>query len=116
PRVRASSVDRGAYRGNPRIFSTRYAERDTIPQMTVDEIGGEPASRRLAAPVARALALPAIAALAYSRDPSLFDSPRFWAEEGSNYFGSAVARSFLEGLLNVQAAPHNPYLHPIPHL
>jgi hypothetical protein len=84
--------------------------------MTVDEIGGEPASRRLAAPVARALALPAIAALAYSRDPSLFDSPRFWAEEGSNYFGSAVARSFLEGLLNVQAAPHNPYLHPIPHL
>ncbi|HVU01535.1 MAG TPA: hypothetical protein VHE30_07275 [Polyangiaceae bacterium] len=66
--------------------------------------------------------LPALAVLGavlgavYLRDPTFFDTPRFWAEEGSNYFQSAVARDVPSGLLNVGAAPHNPYVHPVPQI
>src|ERR1041385_6576189 len=64
----------------------------------------------------RALSLLVVALLVYARDPSLFRSPRFWAEEGTNYFGSAITHGFLDGLSNLQAAPYNPYLHLVPHL
>jgi len=60
------------------------------------------------------VALLVVATLAFLRDPSLWLEPRLWAEEGTHYFGSALQRGVLEGLLNVAAAPHNPYLHFVP--
>jgi hypothetical protein len=60
--------------------------------------------------------LPFVALAIYARDPRVFESPRLWAEEGSSYFASAVSHDAVSGLLNVKAAEHNPYLHPIPQL
>ncbi len=51
---------------------------------------------------------------AFLRDPGLFITPRFWAEEGASYFQSAVSRGTLDGLLNLAAAPHNSYFHALP--
>lgn len=93
-----------------------HGQRTAHGEMTLDRIAKEPPPRRRVRSVARLLALPVVAALVFLRDPSLFEAPRFWAEEGTNYFGSAVARSGLDGLLNIQAAPHNPYPHWIPQL
>lgn len=58
----------------------------------------------------------AVGAAIVLRDSSLLVRPRFWAEEGSNYFQSAIARGALSGLLNVTAAPHNPYFHAVPQI
>ena len=62
------------------------------------------------------LALPLVAVAAFLRDPSMFLAPRFWAEEGTHYFGSALQQGILDGLLNLTAAPHNPYLHALPQI
>lgn len=64
----------------------------------------------------RFLALIPLGLVGYARDPELFDSPRFWAEEGSNYFRSALEGRGLAPLTTVSAAPQNPYWHPIPQL
>lgn len=60
------------------------------------------------------LTLSIVGAAAFLREPSLFLEPRFWAEEGTHYFGSALHHGVVDALLNVRAAPHNSYFHPIP--
>lgn len=62
------------------------------------------------------LTLSIVGAAAFLREPSLFLEPRFWAEEGTHYFGSALSHGIVDGILNVTAAPHNSYFHPIPTL
>jgi hypothetical protein len=62
------------------------------------------------------LVMMAVGAAIVLRDPYLLAHPRFWAEEGTSYFQSALSHSVLGGLLNVTAAPHNPYFHAVPQI
>src|SRR6185369_17774030 len=60
------------------------------------------------------LTLGLVALASMVREPSLVVSPRFWAEEGAHYFGSALTHDVVGGLLNVTAVPYAPYLHVLP--
>ncbi len=64
----------------------------------------------------RWVALVPFFALIVLRDPALFLAPRFWAEEGTNYFRNALAEPWQNALFDLSAVPYNPYWHPIPHL
>jgi hypothetical protein len=70
----------------------------------------------LAHPAGKLLVLPIFFAAIVLRDPSLFDSPRFWAEEGTNYFSWALRGSWFEALTRLKTTPHAAYLNPVPHL
>ena len=48
--------------------------------------------------IARVLLLTAVILLVISRRPELFTAPRFWAEEGADYFAHAWNQGFLEAL------------------
>jgi hypothetical protein len=64
----------------------------------------------------RWVALAPFFALVVWREPDLFFAPRFWAEEGTNYFRHALEHPWTRALFDLSAVPYNPYWHPIPHL
>lgn len=67
-------------------------------------------------PASRLAALPAVAFAVVWRDPSLFKSPRLWADEGTNYLASALRGRWFEALADLRATPYASYLNPVPHL
>jgi hypothetical protein len=73
-------------------------------------------NRRADSPIVKLGLLALVALAVYVRDRRVFDSPRFWAEEGSAYFQYSETHPGLSGLANVAAVDYAPYAHPIPQL
>lgn len=65
----------------------------------------------------RLLLLVPIALAIYARNPSVIENPRFWAEEGTHHFTSAIIHDdWKKALLDIHNAPHAAYVRPIPQI